>query len=263
MDTDVGRNVAYFFWNGGPRSVSLGYFIVISGVLCQVSSLAEMSSVQAIAGAQYHWTYYLAPASHRRFITWMQGWITWFSWISLLAGVVNIAALMVQTLVSASYPDYVPKGWHVTLIIYAMLITQGLMNQFLFFLLPWMELLAGLLHIITWVVFVSVLVTLAPRHSSEFVFLEKTSGLSGWNNDYISFNLGMLTATWGFVGKLQCDGCRSAHSLMTVSRLRWRGSHVRGSTKGATRCSSSNVLEYRDEWCPGIWHDPRDPVRSG
>lgn len=161
-----------------------------------------MSSVQAIAGAQYHWTYYLAPPSHSRFITWMQGWITWFSWISLLASVVNIAALMVQTLVSASYPDYVPKGWHVTLIIYAMLIVQGLLNQFFFFLLPWMELLAGLLHIITWIIFVSVLVTLAPRHSSEFVFLEKTA-LSGWNNEYVSFNLGMLTATWGFVGKSQ------------------------------------------------------------
>ena len=157
---------------------------------------------QPIAGAQYHWTHYLAPPSQRRFITWMQGWITWFSWISLLAGVVNIAALIVQTLISASFPDYVPKGWHVTLIIYAMLIVQGLMNQYFFWLLPWMELLAGLLHIITWIIFVSVLVTLAPRHSSEFVFLEKTA-LSGWNNEYISFNLGMITATWGFVGESQ------------------------------------------------------------
>jgi choline transport protein len=72
--------------------------------------MAEMASVQPIAGAQYHWTHYLAPPSHRRFITWMQGWITWFSWISLLAGVANIAALMIQALVIASYPDYVPKG---------------------------------------------------------------------------------------------------------------------------------------------------------
>lgn len=180
--------------------MSFGYFIVITGVLCQVASMAEMASVQPIAGAQYHWTHYLAPPQHRRFITWMQGWITWFSWISLLAGVANIAALMIQALVIASYPDYVPHGWHVTLIIYALLIVQGLMNQYAFWTIPWIELVSGLLHVIMWIVFVSVLVTLAPRHSANFVFLEK-SALSGWNNEYVSFNLGMLTATWGFVGK--------------------------------------------------------------
>ena len=129
----------------------------------------------------------------------MQGWITWFSWISLLAGVANISALMIQALVIASYPNYVPHGWHVTLIIYALLLVQGLMNQYAFWAIPWIEMLSGLLHVIMWLVFVTVLVTLAPRHSTEFVFLDK-SMLSGWNNEYVSFNLGMLTATWGFVG---------------------------------------------------------------
>ena len=110
---------------------------------------------------------------------------------------------MIQALVIASYPDYVPKGWHVTLIIYALLIVQGLMNQYAFWTIPWIEMLSGLLHVIMWIVFVSVLVTLAPRHSSNFVFLEK-SALSGWTNEYVSWNLGMLTCTWGFVGKFSC-----------------------------------------------------------
>ncbi|KAL6248924.1 hypothetical protein RBB50_003987 [Rhinocladiella similis] len=195
----VASNIAFFFWNGGPRALSFGYFVVITGVLCQVASMAEMAAVQPIAGAQYHWTHYLAPPKHRRFITWMQGWITWFSWISLLAGVANIAALMIQTLVIASYPSYIPHGWHVTLIIYALLIVQGLMNQYAFWAVPWIELLSGLLHVAMWVVFVTVLTSLAPHHSAHFVFLEK-SAFSGWTNEYISFNLGMLTATWGFVG---------------------------------------------------------------
>ncbi|OAL23813.1 hypothetical protein AYO22_06132 [Fonsecaea multimorphosa] len=185
----IASNIAYFFWNGGPRSLSFGYLVVISGVLCQVASMAEMASVQPIAGAQYHWTHYLAPPSQRRFITWMQGWITWFSWISLLAGVANIAALMIQALVIANYPTYIPHGWHVTLIIYALLLVQGLMNQYAFWTIPWIELLSGFLHVIMWVVFVAVLVTLAPRHTADFVFLEK-SALSGWNNEYVSFNLG-------------------------------------------------------------------------
>ncbi|KIX04956.1 uncharacterized protein Z518_05828 [Rhinocladiella mackenziei CBS 650.93] len=195
----IASNIAFIFWNGGPRSAAWGYVIVITGVLCQVASMAEMSSVQPIAGAQYHWTHYLAPPSQRRFITWIQGWITWFSWISLLAGVVNIAANMIQTLAIANYPSYVPENWHVVLIMYALLIVMGLLNMYAFWIIPWVELVAGLLHIILWIVFVSVLVTLAPRHTADFVFLEK-SALSGWTNEYVSFNLGMLTITWGFVG---------------------------------------------------------------
>ena len=32
-----------------------------------------MASILPIAGAQYHWTYALAPTGAKRFITWIQG----------------------------------------------------------------------------------------------------------------------------------------------------------------------------------------------
>lgn len=149
-----------------------GFFIVIPGVLCQVASMAEMSSVQPIAGAQYHWTWHLAPPQHRRFITWIQGWITWFSWISLLCSVVNTAANITTALVSISYPDWVVQGWHTLLIMYAYLIVFGAMNMYLFWIIPWVEFLAGILHVVLWIVFVTVLLTLSPRHTTDFVFFE-------------------------------------------------------------------------------------------
>jgi hypothetical protein len=46
---------------------------VYAGALAQAASLAEMASIQPIAGAQYHWTHHLAPERFKRFITWMQG----------------------------------------------------------------------------------------------------------------------------------------------------------------------------------------------
>jgi choline transport protein len=107
-----------------------GFFVVIPGVLCQVASLAEMSSIQPIAGAQYHWTWHLAPPSSRRFITWIQGWITWFSWISLLCSVANTAANITTALVGISYPDWAVQGWQTILIMYAYLIVFGLMNMY-------------------------------------------------------------------------------------------------------------------------------------
>ncbi|KAF3491021.1 choline transport protein [Arthroderma uncinatum] len=195
----MGLNLAAVFTNGGPRALAWGIIVVVAGGLAQSASMAEMASMQPIAGAQYHWTHYLAPQRHKKFITWMQGWITWFAWVSLLAGVANTTANMIQGLVVVNYPSYEPERWHLTLIIFAMLIAEGLMNMYTFWLIPWVELLAGILHVVLFIVFVVVLVSMAPRHTPGWVFWDHTSS-SGWNNEFISWNLGLLTPTWGFVG---------------------------------------------------------------
>ncbi|KAF2718476.1 amino acid permease [Polychaeton citri CBS 116435] len=192
-------NLQSTLYNGGPRALAWGILIVVAGALAQTASLAEMSSAQPIAGAQYHWTHAFAPAKQRRFITYMQGWVTWFAWVSTLAGVANTSSYMLQSLVAANYPNYAPQAYHVTLIIFALLIVEGLMNMFAWFLIPWFELLAGILHIVLFIIFVVVFVTLAPRQSAEFVFFKQASS-TGWTNSFISFNLGLMTPTWGFVG---------------------------------------------------------------
>jgi choline transport protein len=85
------------------------------------------------------------------------------------------------------------------LMIFALLIVEGLMNMYTWFLIPWFELLAGILHIILFIIFVVVLVTLSPRHTADFVFFKEYAD-SGWTNPFICFNLGLMTPTWGFVG---------------------------------------------------------------
>lgn len=82
-----------------------------------------------------------------------------------------------------------------------MLIVEGLMNMYTFWLIPWIELFAGILHVIMFIIFVAVLLSLAPRHPSDFVFFNNQSA-SGWDNGYVSWNLGLLTPVWGFVGEL-------------------------------------------------------------
>ena len=192
-------NLSAVLYNGGPQTLAWGILVVAAGALAQSASLAEMASLQPIAGAQYHWTHYLAPPSQRRFITWMQGWITWFGWVSLLAGVANTTAYMLQSLIVVNNPSYVPERWHLTLIIFALVIFQGLMNVYTFWIIPLIELMAGILHILMFIIFVAVLTSLSSRHKSEWVFFNRETQ-SGWNNSYVSWNLGLLTPTWGFVG---------------------------------------------------------------
>jgi choline transport protein len=86
------------------------------------------------------------------------------------------------------------------MIIFAMLLMQGLMNMYTFWLIPWVELVAGIGHVCLFIVFVVVLVTMGPRHSARYIFLE-TSTSSGWSNGFVSWNLGMLTCAWSFTGK--------------------------------------------------------------
>ncbi|CAI7669419.1 unnamed protein product [Penicillium bialowiezense] len=191
-------NLSAVLTNGGPEALAWGIVIVVCGAMAQSASLAEMASMQPIAGAQYHWTHYLAPHNQKKFITWMQGWITWFAWISTLAGVANTTATMIQGLASVNYPDYEPKQWHLTLIIFGMLIVEALMNMYTFWLIPWIEMLAGILHICLLVVFLVVFACLAPRHTPEFVFLHTESN-SGWTT-FPAWNIGLLAPVWGFVG---------------------------------------------------------------
>ena len=64
----------YFaLYSGGPATLAWSILIAYVGALAQSASLAEMASIQPIAGAQYHWTHALAPVKAKRFVTCIQG----------------------------------------------------------------------------------------------------------------------------------------------------------------------------------------------
>lgn len=126
---------------------------------------------------------------------------------------------MIQGLVTVNFPDYQPERWHLTFIIFAMLIVEGLMNMYTFWLIPWIELLAGILHVVLFIVFVVVLVSMAPRHTPGWVFGDHSSS-SGWNNEFISWNLGLLTPTWGFVGKFSPLPSNICRQVLTDTYIR-------------------------------------------
>ena len=110
--------------------------LVVVGALTQALSMAELAAIRPIAGAQYHWTEFLAPESHKRSITWMQGWVTWFAWVSALAGSTSSEGNILLGLISTNYPSYDYKPWHLTLVIIGQLIVVGLLNIYAFRTVP-------------------------------------------------------------------------------------------------------------------------------
>lgn len=193
-------NLVTIIYNGGPSALAWGALIAISGALAQSASMAEMSSMLPIAGAQYHWTAQLARTKHARFLCWLQGWTTWFGWISLVCSSANFTAYIVQGIAIMNNPSYIPERWHLTLIIWALILVQALMNMYAFRLVPWLEVLAGLLHVGLFIIFIVVLLVMAPKHSTEFIFFQQADGSSGWTNSFVSWNIGLIAPVWGFVG---------------------------------------------------------------
>lgn len=191
----------YFaLYNGGPQTFVFSFIIVFCGAIAQAASLGEMASIQPVAGAQYHWTYHLAPARVRRFATYVQGWSTWFGYISLLAGIANVTIILLESMIQLNNESYVPGGWHTSVLVIAMSVLQGLMNTYAFWLIPWVELIAGVLHVCLFVIFVVVLCAMGTRHDSSFWL--KSNVASGWSDTFIAWNLGMLTCVWSFTGML-------------------------------------------------------------
>ena len=127
--------------------------------------------------------------------------MTWFGWVSLLAGIANITAIILQQMVLLNNPSYVPQTWHVTMIMIAMLAVHGVINSHgrLYALVPWLETMAGVLYVCSFFVFLFIYAVKGSHNSARYIFLERSIS-SGWTDNYVSWNLGMLTCAWSFTG---------------------------------------------------------------
>ncbi|EME85127.1 uncharacterized protein MYCFIDRAFT_41886 [Pseudocercospora fijiensis CIRAD86] len=172
----VAGNLYTVFLNGGPQTLVWGFLLVWPGAISQAASMAEMASVQPIAGAMYHWTYALPPSSITRFATWLQAWITWAGWIGMSVGIGTVTASWIINLAQLHYANYEAKLWHTTLIIGAMRLMTTPINLSRFGkLVPCIETVAGCFHVMFWVVFCVVLLATAPKHDANFVFFSRVS----------------------------------------------------------------------------------------
>lgn len=195
--------------NGGPAAWIFSYLVVAAGVLCQVATFSEMASIQPIAGAQYYWTWHFAPLSLKRFLTWLQGWSTWAGYMALLASCLNGNTVILEGVIQLAHPGYETGGWHTALIMIAMLVFCAVINMYAFWLVPWFELLTGVLNVCMVTIIFVVLWAMAPRNSVD-IFMQ-TNVSSGWDNYFVSANLGAISNIYLFICKLQLSSPLRRH----------------------------------------------------
>ncbi|KAJ5389497.1 amino acid/polyamine transporter I [Penicillium cataractarum] len=187
----AGGSLQAGLYNGGPAAIVYGIILSTLGNLAIACSLAELASLHPTAGAQYHWSYFLAPRG-RRFISFFQGWVTVFSWAALVCIAPYFIGTQIQGLVVLAYPEYELVRWRSTLLMWAVAIIPVGINIFARRILGAIEVAAGIMHVVFLPVTIAVLVILAPRNPNEYVWETFVGGLSGWENFGAVFSVGLL-----------------------------------------------------------------------
>lgn len=171
---------------GGSSSMVWGFVASAIGALLIALSLSEFASIIPTAGGQYHYVAALSPAKYRRFLSWIAGWVTIWSWIlSALAGIFA-DTMMIQSYIILFAHDYVYQRWHTSLILIALTTLFTLISIVGIHLLHRMMFFGIALHIAGYIAtIVYLLVKVHPKNTASFVFSDLTN-LSGWKSDGVS-----------------------------------------------------------------------------
>jgi choline transport protein len=108
---------------------------------------------------------------------------------------------VIQGLIIFNDETYVPERWHGTLLTWAVLAIPVACNVFARRALAPLEIIGGVTHILFLILFVVTLAVMAPRSTASFVFTQTLTGLSGWSNVGVQWNIGLLSAVFPLGGR--------------------------------------------------------------
>jgi amino acid transporter len=150
------------------------------------------------AGGQYHWVSEFAPKSCQRFLSYIVGWLCVLGWQSGAASSAFLAGTEIQGLIILNHATYVPKRWHGTLLVIAVVIVCGFFNTVLARRLPLVEKCVLVLHVLGFFGIMIPLLVLAPRSTSREVWT--TFNDAGWGSKGLSCLVGILAPVVALLG---------------------------------------------------------------
>ncbi|KAK9425937.1 putative Amino acid permease [Seiridium unicorne] len=221
---------------GGAPCLFYNYVLSFLCTIAITCSLGEIASIYPTAGGQYHWVAALAPSSNRSAAAWFTGWISIGGQVVLTASAAFAAALQIQGLAVLNNGNYAPEHYQATLIFWLILIYSAVMNIWGHKLLPTVNLLSAVLHVLGFLAIFITLAVMAPKNDSSFVFVDFMNS-SGWSNDGVSWLVGLLSAVYPFLG--YDAACHLAEEIPNASRnvpLAMVGSSVLNGLIGFAYC---------------------------
>lgn len=146
----------------------------------------------------------LSPPSCSKFLSYLTGWVSVIAWQAGLASGAFIGGTIIQGLLVLNHPDYVFQRWHGTLLFYAIVVIALFVNTYLVRMLPRIESIVLIIHIIGFFGILVPLVYFAPHGTPADVFSTFNNG-GGWSTTGLSFFVGLATSIFSFIGTLLGD----------------------------------------------------------
>ncbi|KAE8138541.1 putative amino acid permease [Aspergillus pseudotamarii] len=185
--------------NGGPAGAVYGYIFAWIGTGSCFVVLAELSSMAPTSGGQYHWCAMLAPPSCMKFYSYITGWITVFAWQSAFASIALLSGTEIQGAATLTFKNYQSEPYHGTLILWACVLVALAVNAIGGKLLPCLENLVFVLHLVGFLAILITLTYMADHKSAKEVFTTWTNQ-GGWSSNGIVFFIGMQGSVFAFSG---------------------------------------------------------------
>ncbi|GMK58357.1 hypothetical protein CspeluHIS016_0503890 [Cutaneotrichosporon spelunceum] len=180
--------------SGGPVVMLYGLILSVLGQTFVAVSLAEVCHVLPMSGGQYDWAYLLAPAAHRRSLSFVVGWLACAGWVTLFAA----AAALTQNLsmgVLVMWSKTAAERWHEFSLIVAFVLASFFLNAFAVRALPAIDWFSGIWSVAGMVLIMAVLLycSRGEYQPARKVFTTFTNN-TGWP-DIVAFLIGMLQST--------------------------------------------------------------------
>ncbi|KAK2616281.1 hypothetical protein QQS21_000715 [Conoideocrella luteorostrata] len=185
--------------NGGPAGLIYGFIFVWIGNLSIFSTLCELVSMAPTSGGQYHWVAMLAPRSCSKFLSYLTGWMTLGGWQGTSVSAGFLTGTMLQGLIHFLVPSYDAQKYQGTLMLWLCVIVAVLINTVVSSMLPKLEGMILVCHILGFFAILITLVTFGAHGDAEHVFLEFRNG-GEWPTQTLSWFVGLLGVVFAFAG---------------------------------------------------------------
>lgn len=186
--------------DGGPAGLIWSYVWTFIGFSFVVASLAEMASIAPTAGGQYHWVSEFSPPSVQKPFSFFIGWMSTLSWQAGTASGPYLVGTLIQSCAIVVYPEYAPTGWQGTLMVIGIALLVWVLNVYGANLMPLLQNLMMVLHLVGFFVIIIILWVRAPRATTKATFTEFTND-GGWNSIGLALMVGQISAIYACIGK--------------------------------------------------------------
>lgn len=141
----------------------------------------------------------LAPRSSRKFLSFLTGWLTATGWQAMVASGAFLSGTLIQGMIVLNNPQYEPKRWQGTLLHWAVVLVAVFINSVISSLLPMLEGLILIVHVLGFFAIIIPLVYMSSHGSSSSVFTTFVDG-GGWGSRGLSFWVGIIGNVFAFLG---------------------------------------------------------------